>query len=263
MCSSAPGEAVRLAADAAAGGYELVIAAGGDGTVREVATGLHLGGGVPRLGIVPVGTGNDLAFSLGLPTGVEEAMSVAIHGRIASLDLIRAAGQEGDGEVRFSANAVVAGFAGRIGDAMGPTLRRWLRPVAYPLAAISQIRDLGPYDVSLEIDGRPIATRALMVIAANGEHAGGRLRLAPGALTDDGLLDLVVVHAVRPWKLASLVPAVLAGRHAGHDGVSVYRAAAVRLESRPAMWMNLDGDTWRTGPVALDVLPGALRVSVP
>jgi diacylglycerol kinase (ATP) len=262
VCSSGPGDAVGLAEDAARKGYDVVVAAGGDGTVREVATGLHLGGGSPRLGILPIGTGNDLACSLGLPEGVDEAMSVATGARSAALDLIRASGIDGRGEVRFSANAAVAGFGGRIGDAMRPGLRRRLRSVAYPLAAVSQIRDLRPYEVRLEVDGRPIAARSLMVIVANGEHAGGRLRLAPGATTDDGLLDLVLVHAVRPWQLSTLVPRVLMGRHAGHSGVSMFRARTIRLESDPPMWMNLDGDTWRTGPVDFDVLPGALQVAV-
>ena len=73
VSTSAVGEAVSLSSEAARAGYETVVAVGGDGTVREVATGLHLGGGGPRLGIVPAGTGNDLAFSLGLPADIEQA----------------------------------------------------------------------------------------------------------------------------------------------------------------------------------------------
>ena len=256
-------EAVDLASEASRTGYDAVIAVGGDGTVGEVATGLHLGGGVPRLGIVPAGTGNDLARSLGLPTDVEQAAAVAVAGRTIDLDLIRVSRGDADAQPRFVANVAVTGFCGRIGDAMSPTFRRRLRPVAYPLAALRQLRDLRPYSVRLEIDGQAVEAKALMVILANGAYAGGKVRLAPDAATGDGRLDLVIIHAMSPPKLATLVPRVLLGRHAGHTGVSIYRAAAVRMESEPAMWINLDGDTWRAGPASFRVVPGALQVAVP
>ncbi len=256
-------EAVALASEASRSGYDAVIAVGGDGTVGEVATGLHLGGGIPRLGIVPAGTGNDLARSLGLPTDVEQAATVAVAGRTVDLDLIRVSRGDGDAHPRFVANVAVTGFCGRIGDGMSPTLRRRLRPIAYPLAALGQLRDLRPYAVRLDIDGQPVETKALMVILANGEFAGGKVRLAPSAATGDGLLDLVIVHAVSPLSLATLVPRVLSGRHEGHAGISIHRAVTVRVRSDPPMWINLDGDTWRSGPSTFPVVPGALRVAVP
>ena len=258
-----PGDASTLAAEAAETGYEAVVAVGGDGTVREIVTGLHRAGGGPRLGIVPAGTGNDLAASLGLPRNVEEASRIAIGGRSADLDLIQATAVDGEDERRVLANAAVAGFGGRIGDRMSPALRRFLRPIAYPLAALGQLRDLRPYSVSLDIDGRSVQEKALMLIVANGTFAGGKLPLAPGATTDDGLLDLIVLRAVGPAGLATMVPRVLAGRHRGHPGVSVHRARRVRIRSDPPMWTNLDGDTWRSGASLFEVLPAALRVAVP
>ncbi len=258
-----PGDATTLAAEAAGSGYEAVVAAGGDGTVREVVTGLHEAGGNPRLGIVPAGTGNDLAASLGLPRNVEEAARIAVEGRSAPLDLIQATALDGKGDQRVLANAAVAGFGGRIGDRMSPALRRFLRPIAYPLAALGQFRDLRSYSVSLDIDGRLVEERALMLIVANGAFAGGKLPFAPGATTDDGLLDLIVLRAVSPAGLTTLVPRVLVGRHKGHPGVSVHRARRVRVQSDPPMWTNLDGDTWRAGASSFEVLPAALRVAVP
>ena len=263
VCTSEVGEAASLSAEAARAGYDAVIAAGGDGTVREVATGLYRGGGGPRLGIVPAGTGNDLAFSLGIPPVIEEAATVATGERTAALDLVRASRPGGEEHPQFLANAAVAGFGGRIGDSMSPLFRRRLRPIAYPVAALGQIRDLRPYAVRLVIDGETIDVRAFMVILANGEYAGGRIRFAPGASTHDGLLDLVVVHAVGPVRLAGLVPRVLAGRHTGHPGVSLYRATSVQLHSETDMWINLDGDTWQPGPATFEVVAAALRVAVP
>ena len=244
--TSGPGDAIELAEEAARSGYARVIAAGGDGTVREVATGLFRGGGDAGLGIIPTGTGNDLAFSLRLPSGIEEA---AVSADPVESDL-------------YLTNAAVAGFCGRIGESMSPRFRRRWRLVAYPLAALRQIRDLRPYSVEILVDGRSIVTKALMVIAANSMYAGGRVPLAPGARTDDGQLDLVIVHAVSPPRLATLVPRVLLGRHAGHPGVSIHRASDVFLEADPPMWINLDGDTWMAGSASFHVIAAALQVAV-
>lgn len=261
--TSEAGEAVRMAADAARAGYDRVVAVGGDGTVGEVVTGLHVGGGTPCLGIVPTGTGNDLAYSLGLPASIADAAAVATGGTAAALDLVRASGPGGEEGPRFFANAAVAGFGGRIGDTLSPLLRRRLRPIAYPLAALRQVRDLRPYGVCLDVDERTIEAQALMVVVANGQYAGGRIRFAPGASTGDGRLDLVVIHDVGPVGLATLVPRILAGKHMGHAGISLYRASEVRLQPDRDMWINLDGDSWQPGSATFRVLPAALRVAVP
>jgi len=258
-----PGHAERLAADAARSDYDLVIAAGGDGTVREVATGLFRGGGSPRLGVIPVGTGNDLAHGLGLPRDVGAAVSVAVSGREVPLDLIRAWSDGPARGDRFLANAAVAGFAGRISDSMSPVLRRRLRPVAYPVAAVGQLGRLREHRVRLDLDGRVLESSAFMIIVANGEYAGGRLRLAPGASYSDARMDVVIVRAVPAWRLSTLVPRVLMGRHAGDPAVSIHRGQRLRLEAEPPMWINLDGDTWLEGSARFAVEPGALRVAVP
>lgn len=261
--SSEPGAAVGLARDAARSGYDRVVAVGGDGTVREVAEGLYRGGAGPVLGIVPAGTGNDLAHGLGLPVDVERALPIACGTGTRALDLIRARAPDGTVETRFAANAAVAGFCGRIARSLPPWLRRRVPRMAYPLAALSQLRDLGPYRLRLEVDGEPVEIEAHMLVIANGPCAGGRVPLAPGADPGDGALDLVVIRAVRPTSLAALVPRVLTGRHLGHPAVLVRRATSVRVESDRPMWINLDGDTWTTAPAALDLVPDALRVAAP
>lgn len=261
--SPEPGAAVGLAREAARSGYGRVVAVGGDGTVREVAEGLYRGGAGPVLGIVPAGTGNDLAHGLGLPADAQHAASIACGAGSRALDLIRALDPDGKEEARFATNAAVAGFCGRIAESLLPWLRRRVPRLAYPLAALSQLRDLGPHRLRLEIDGEPVETEAHMVVVANGPCAGGRVPLAPGADPGDGALDLMVIRAVRPTALAALVPLVLAGRHLGHPAVLSRRARSVRVESERPMWINLDGDTWKTGPAAFDVIPAALRVATP
>jgi diacylglycerol kinase (ATP) len=266
--TEAPGHAVELAARAASRGYSRVVAVGGDGTIREVATGLRRGtadggaGRPPSLGLIPVGTGNDLARSLGLPLDPEAAARIITAGGVRPLDLVRAVGGA-TGDERFMTNAAVAGFCGRIGDGMSAGFRRRWRRLTYPVAALRQLRDLRPYRVRLEADGEWLETRALMVIIANSRFAGGRVPFAPQARTDDGCLDLVLIEAMGPLALAGLVPRVFQGRHARHPGVHMIEASTVRLESEPPMWINLDGDTWLAGNAGFEVLPAALEVFVP
>lgn len=264
VLTEGPGHAVDLAAGAASRGFSRVLAAGGDGTVREVATGLQRGARdpgerPPALGLIPVGTGNDLAQALGLPLDIAGAARIAAAGRVQSLDLLRAM-DDASGAERFVTNAAVAGFCGRIGDGMGAGFRRRWRRLAYPLAAVRQLRDLGPYQVRLETDAGRLETRAMMLIVANSRFAGGRVPLAPRARTDDGRLDVVLIEAMGPAAIARLVPRVLRGRHAGHPRVRMIQCRSVLLESEPPMWINLDGDTWLAGNAGFHVLPAALEV---
>lgn len=259
---------VELASGAAGRGYSRVIAVGGDGTVRDVAHGLwdaHVSSGreipAPLLGLIPAGTGNDLARALDLPRELEAATRVCAGEHSRAIDLVRASGA-GEAVERTMTNAAVAGFCGRIGESMKPAFRRRWRRLAYPLAALRELRNLRPYDVHLETDGEAYTVRALMVIVANGRFAGGHLPLVPGARPDDGLLDVMWIEPMGPAAVARLVPRVFAGRHGDHPGVRTVRVRVVRLVADPSMWINLDGDTWRAGDARFQVLPGALRVLV-
>ena len=270
--TEAPGHAASLASAAASSGFDRVVAAGGDGTVGEVASGLYgpqfpgaeeLTGGRPEMGIVPLGTGNDLARSLDIPLDVEAATEVVRRGRAVPLDLIEATGGKGGGMRRIVANATVAGFCGRIGDRMSAGFRRRWGRLAYPVAALREIGELRSHVVRAQADGRSIETPAFMVIVANGRFAGGRIPLAPSARTDDGKLDLVIIEARGLVRLAPLVPWVMRGHHVGRPGVRCLQAARLELASDPPMWMNVDGETWCAGAASFQVLPAALRVIAP
>lgn len=268
--TEASGHAVDLAARAAATGYSQVVAVGGDGTVGQVAAGLWRGtkrdgegSRPPRLGLIPVGTGNDLARALGLPLDMQQAARVVRNGRVHSTDLVRASAVGLGGEDRFLTNAAVAGFCGRIGDSMSPAFRRRWRRLGYPVAAVRQLPDLRPYRVHIDADGDTMDARVLMVVIANSRFAGGHVPLAPDARTDDGLLDVVMIEKMSPLALATLVPRVFRGTHTGHPGVRSFRARSLRMESDVPMWINLDGDTWHAGPASFHVIPSALEILVP
>ncbi len=255
--SAGPGEVASMAAEASRQGFSRVVAAGGDGTVSELATGLLAMGGGAEAGILPVGTGNDLARSLGIPSDLEGAVRVLRDGVGGPVDAIVADAPGTAGG--FAWNAVVGGFGGRISDRMSGELKRRWRSLAYLRAAVQELVALRPHRLGLEIDGTAHEADALMLVLANGRYAGGSIPFAPGAVPDDGCLDVVLVSDVARRELVSLGPRILLGRHLGAPGVRHWRARRVVVAAGPEFWTNLDGETWVAGDASFAVRPSALR----
>lgn len=256
---SGPGESRRLARDASREGVQRVVAAGGDGTVSEVATGLLEAGHAGEIGVLPIGTGNDLAASLGIPRGLGPSLDLLRRGRSIPVDAIGLVPIVGPRSPSFAWNAAVGGFCGRISDRMPAGMKRRWRSLSYLRAAAAELRSLRPHAVVLDVDGEELALELLMLVVANGRYAGGRIPLAPGAEPDDGWIDVVAIRAVSPLGLAALVPAVLAGRHLASRHVVHRRARRVAIEAGAGFWINVDGETWREGTAAFEVRPAALR----
>ncbi len=247
------GAAGCMAAAAVEEGFERVVAAGGDGTVSEIASALLSTGETVQCGVVPIGTGNDLALSLGLPVSVHGAVSVLVRGEATPVDAIRVA----DGS-SFAWNAVVAGFGGRISDRMSSRMKRRWKRAAYLRAALGELADLRPRPVGLTVDGRSLELDLLMLVLANGSHAGGGIPFAPGAVVDDGWIDVIAIPAVPRWRLPEIVGRVLAGRHLGVPGLLRERGRRIRVDAGPGFWYNIDGETWRDGGARFELVPHAL-----
>ena len=253
-----PGASRRLAREASREGFDRVVAAGGDGTVHEVATGLLETGFPGAMGILPIGTGNDLARSLGVSMVLPAALELLRTGQALPVDAISLGPAGGGADPPFAWNAVVAGFCGRISDRMTLTMKRRWGTLAYLRAALGELRDLRPHDVTLDLDGERLDLELLMLVVANGRFAGGRIPLAPGAKPDDGWIDVVAVRKLARVRLAGLAPAVLAGRHLASPHIVHRRVRRVEVEAGPGFWINVDGEIWREGSARLAVRPAAL-----
>lgn len=259
-----PGHAGELAAEAARQGRPAVVVAGGDGTVQEAVNGLvPPNGSVPdtALGLVPLGTGNDLARTLGVPLDPHDALEPLARGRIRRIDLVRA--RCGALE-RHVVNFAIGGFAGDIADRATPEMRRRWGGLVYLRAALAGLPALRRHRTRLIVDGEPMApVELLAVVVANGRHLGHGIRVAPRAEVDDGRLDLVAVRGDVPARVPLTIGRLLAGRHLEAPGVVWRRGRTVEIRAEDAMPFNADGQPLGPGPASFRVLPGALRVVVP
>ena len=256
------GEAEEIAGAAGAGGSDRVVAVGGDGTVQEVVNGLCGGSGTTQLGIVPVGSGNDLARSLGLPRDPGEAWGVAIGRSTRRIDVGLAT--NGEGRQRWFASAGGTGFDAQVVAVMSQR-RGWAASRAgYLATAIAELRRLRNRPVNVRLDGGPpIAGPTFMVAFANGAFYGGGMRIAPDAAVDDGLLDVCLVGDMTRLVALGQVPHLYRGTHVGHRLISMFRVARIEVDGDPTVRVHLDGEPFGRLPLSVTVEPGRLAVAAP
>lgn len=251
-------EARHACAAAVADGVDVLAVAGGDGLV-SMATDLCAGTGT-AVGILPAGTGNDNARSLGIPVAPHGSIDVLLAGHVRTVDtlLVRELDQHVLGSVLGALDARIAHRATR--------LPRRLGAASYTVAALVEIALLArqePLDYVLTVDGRAHEVDALVVAAANMPYVGGGLRVAPDADPVDGLLDLVVIRPVGPRAALGLLRDVRAGLHTAHPAVEVHRARSVRVEGPVDVVAHGDGDPLAPLPLTVQVDPSSLRVVAP
>lgn len=248
-------EQARAACRAAvAEGVEVLVVVGGDGLVGLAAAACaHTG---TALGVVPSGTGNDNARSLGIPLRTPAATRTLLHGIRRRIDLIQV-----DPPGRLVVGSVPAGIDARIA-ARASGLPRWLGPAVYAAATLPEIPHLRPVPYRLELDGAVQEVEALVVASCNMPVYGGGMRIAPEADPTDGLLDVVVIGAVGAGQALSLLAGVFSGRHTAHPSVDIARAAQVRVAG-PSLVAHGDGEPLTPLPVTCAVVQGAVEVLVP
>lgn len=255
------GDAKRAAKGAADEGFDTVIAAGGDGTVSEVVDGLAAGGGRARLGVLPLGTGNDLARTLALPLDVDGALAELLAGRERVIDLIRV-DVEG-GPTTYAANVAAGGFSTLVDEELSADAKKRWGPLAYVFSAAKVLPDMGGFRTAIAWDdGDAAAVDAFSVLVANGRSVAGGQVVAPLACLEDGLLDVVVIRSGSLLDLAGVAARLALGNVLDSDAVEMRRARALCVISEPPMRFNADGELLPPGPTTFRVVPGALRVLV-
>jgi diacylglycerol kinase (ATP) len=266
--TTAPLQAAALARRAAQEGFATVIAAGGDGTLNEVVNGLMPAADGIVCGVLPLGTGNDFARTLGIPREPRAAWEVLERRQTRRID-VGAVEREGTG--RWFINMALGGSIDQVHDRLTDEMKQRWGPLAYLRAGAEAIgallTDLAPHVASIELDsGERVEREVWSVAVANGRTVGGGIPIAPLADPGDGLLDCIVVGAVRGLEMAKLSATVLLGRHLDEprsdEPVLYRRARRIEVRSRPDMPFTTDGEV-EEGALAIFVAhPRALEMIV-
>ncbi|WP_309138352.1 diacylglycerol kinase family protein [Paenarthrobacter sp. CM16] len=234
-----------------------LVVVGGDGMVHLGVNALA-GGEVP-LGIVPSGTGNDVARLLGLPLHDTPAACRLILGAMASGGRRIDAGRvTADGQSTFFVGVLSAGFDAAVNERANSW--RWPRGKSrYNLAMLKELGSFRRIDYVVTADNVTWRQPALLISVANGQYIGGGMRITPDASPDDGLLDLFVVKPLSRMRFLMVFPKVFAGKHTSHAAVEIQRVRTVRLEAEGVV-AYADGERIGSLPVDVHVVPNALRV---
>jgi diacylglycerol kinase (ATP) len=242
-----PWHAAELAEQAARDGYAVVVAASGDGTANEALNGLlkarQAGFNQTALGLLSIGTGNDLAASLGIPAGLRQAVQALKDGARRAIDVGFVRGgcvPEG----RYFGNCVGIGF-----DAAGTILSRkitWARGMlAYLLAVIGTIftYHAAAPTVEIQMDEQTVALKSLMVSIMNGRRIGGGFWMAPNARADDGLLDLCIARFAGQLRMFQMIPHFIRGTQASQPEIQMAQAKKVTITAlKGSMPVQTDGE---------------------
>jgi diacylglycerol kinase (ATP) len=257
--SKRKGDAVRFARAALRKGCEMIVAAGGDGTLNEVVNGIGATKSRVRLGLIPLGTGNDFARTLGLPTDLDEAIAVLAAGHTRAIDLIRVTSDK----VRHFVNVSAGGFSGLVDEKLTPAMKKTWGPLAYLRSAVAALPQLRAYRTEVSLDKKkPLTLSLYNVVIANGRYVAAGRQIAPKASIDDGLLDIILIKERPAAELALLAAQMALGHHLSSKAIVFRRAAKVKVNSRPGMWFNVDGELVGNEPTTFEVLPRALQFVV-
>lgn len=246
--TGSPGDGARLAQEAARQGYDAVFACGGDGTLSQVVAGL-LDTGIPA-GLIPAGTGNDFARTVGLSRDPAEAARQALGGHAQAVDLL-----EANGGAAWSLNVMGVGFDAAVAARMNRRLRLTGGAFAYITAVVQELTFHCATEVMLAVDGEVWQGLALLVAIANAQSYGGGMRIAPLASIDDALLDVVLVEAIGRLEFARSFPRVFRGAHLTHPAVRTWQGREVSLTTPQPCPVLIDGDLAGETPLTVRVSP--------
>lgn len=238
--------------------YSAVIAAGGDGTLFEVVNALMRIRPECRLplGVIPVGTGNAFSRELGLkPAEWRKAIDVIKAHKPKPVDVGKV--QTSD-QLYYFINIVGIGLVVNIGQTTQKIKR--IGPASYSFAALWETMRIKPNKIKLTIDGQVIEDELVFVEVANSRYTGTSFKIAPAAIINDGLLDVVLLKPISRWRILNLFPTIYSGRHIEHSEIETYQAKNITLTSKVPMALMPDGEFIGHTPATISCEAGAIQL---
>ena len=235
----------RIAREAVRAGVDRLIVAGGDGTMNEVVTGLLSAelGEYAQLGLLPLGTGGDLARTIGMPRDLDTALAALSRGATRKLDAgrIRYLGRDGKEKTTYFLNVASFGISGLVDDLVDRAPKALGGTISFLIGTLRSILRYRFPDVSVRVDG----------VSVHERFFGGGMQIAPGSQPDDGLFDVVIVSGFSRSRLLANLPSIYRGTHLSHPAVSVHRGTHLEAVAPPGeVWMDIDGDALGTLPAS-------------
>jgi YegS/Rv2252/BmrU family lipid kinase len=262
--TTAPGDARRLAAEAVTEGFEIIAAAGGDGTINEVLNGI---GDAPdgfnraRLGVLPLGTVNVFARELGIPLKLERAWEILGRGRELKIDLPRVEfAANGVRKTQFFAQLAGAGFDARAIELVDFSVKKKIGPLAYVIAGLKALREK-KMKMTARADGQNFSGELILI--GNGKFYGGSFGIFPAADLRDGLLEACIFPRVDWATLFRCIPNFLIRQKLPENAVQRFSAARFELSGDPTAAFELDGEWAGHLPATFSIEREKLRVVVP
>lgn len=229
------GDATNAAKIAIERGYDIVIAAGGDGTIYEVVNGLADAEKRPKLGIIPTGTTNDFARALHLPKSIEGAADIIASGHTMPIDI-------GKMNEKYFINIAGGGRLTELTYDVPIKLKTMLGQLAYYIKGIEMLPSIKPTEVSIEYDGKLFEGEIMLFLVANTNSVGGFEKLAPDASLNDGMFTLLILKKANLADIVRIVTLAMRGEHIHDKNVIYVKANRIKITAKKEMMLNLDGE---------------------
>ncbi|WP_458414896.1 diacylglycerol kinase [Schinkia sp. CFF1] len=254
--TKAAGDATVASSLAANRGFDVVIAAGGDGTINEVINGLAEHEVRPKLGIIPVGTTNDFARAIKANGSIDKAVDIIARGHTKKIDI----GKMND---QYFINIAGGGRLTELTYEVPSKLKTVLGQLAYYIKGVEMLPTLKPTPVKIDYDGKLFEGEVMLFLIANTNSVGGFERLAPRADLDDGLFDFLILKKANMADFLRLATLVLRGEHLNDDLVIYTKANRIKVTSDEKVQLNLDGEFGGVLPAEFVNLYQHIEVFVP
>lgn len=233
---------------------DCIVIGGGDGSLNA-ALGTLVDTRLP-MGILPLGTANDLARTLGIPTDIDAAIDIISRGLVHPIDV-------GNVNGHYFFNVANIGVGVEVMRSMSAEIKQRLGVLSYAHCLVKAIKSYRPFRAEIICDGRRIKVRSIQIAVGNGRHYGGGMTVAERAQIDDGRLWLYSLAPVGIWELIKLAPAMRSGRFDDVDPIGVAEGEVIELATRRPMPVTADGELLTRTPARFSVLRGAIGVFVP
>ncbi|MEK3913010.1 diacylglycerol kinase [Paenibacillus sp. FSL H7-0331] len=249
------GDATLAAADAVERGFEIIIAAGGDGTLYEVINGVAEKAYRPPIGILPLGTTNDFARALNIPRSWEGAVDVILQQHAQYIDV-------GKMDQRYFINIAGGGSLTELTYEVPSKLKTMIGQMAYYMKGLEKLPRLSPIELYIRTDDNDFHEEVMLFLISNSNSVGGFERLAPDASLNDGLFDVLILKKCNLAEFIRVVSLALRGEHLGDPNIIYLQTRSIQVSSPDYVQINLDGEFGGTLPCTFTNLPSHVQIFV-